>query len=87
MGEVVGGEEGTGDAGVETSETVVGGVDNGILEAAGILQVQVKLAVLGVVRGLGAGADVGLEGIETIGDDLVIVNILFKGASGGWLSY
>ena len=60
----------TGDTGVETSPAVVGGVDDGVLEATGVLEVQVDLAVLGLLGGLDAWADVGLELIETIGDDL-----------------
>jgi hypothetical protein len=49
---------------------VVGGVDNGVLEAARVLEVQVELAVLGAVGGDGTRADVGLERIEAISNDL-----------------
>jgi hypothetical protein len=80
LGEVVGGEESAGDAGVETGEAVVGGVDNGILEATRVLQVQVELAVLGVVGGLSARANVGLELVETVGDDLFTVSFSNKWA-------
>jgi hypothetical protein len=69
--EVVGGDEAAGDALVETSPAVVGSVDNGVLEATGVLEVQVELAVLAAVCGNGAGADVCLEGIKAISDDLV----------------
>jgi hypothetical protein len=50
---------------------VVGGVDDGVLEAAGVHEVEVQLAVLGLVGGVGAGADVGLELIEAISNDLL----------------
>ena len=54
---------------------MVGGVDDGVLEAAGVLEVQVQLAGLGAVGLHGAGADVGLEFVEAVGDNLrVVVN-------------
>lgn len=68
--EVVGGQEGAGDAFVQTGPAVVGGVDDGVLESTGVLEVQVDLAVLAAVGGNGAGANVGLELIESISDDL-----------------
>lgn len=71
--EVVGSDKATSDTGVKTSPAVVGSINNSVLEAAGVLEVQVELAVLALVGGLGAGADVGLEGIETISDDLEIL--------------
>ena len=49
---------------------MVGGVDNGVLEAAGVLEVQVKLAVLGLLRRGDVGANVRLELIEAISNDL-----------------
>jgi hypothetical protein len=48
---------------------VVGRVHNSILEAAGVLQLQVELAVLGVIRLRRSGTDVGLELVEAVGDD------------------
>jgi hypothetical protein len=51
---------------------VVGRFDDGVLEAARVLQVQVEGAVLGLLRGGAARADVGLELVEAVGDDLVI---------------
>jgi len=47
--EVVGRDEGSGYAFVEARPAVVGGVYDGVLEAAGVLQVQVELAVLAAV--------------------------------------
>lgn len=70
LAEVVGGVEGSGDAGVELSIAVVGAVNDGELEATGVLEVQVELAVLGPVGGVVVGSDVRLEAIETEGDDL-----------------
>lgn len=55
---------------------MVGGVDNRILKAAGIPEVQVESAVLGLVGGSGPGADVGLELVEAVGDDLVNVSVM-----------
>lgn len=49
---------------------MVGGVDDGVLETSGVFEVQVQLAVLAAVSGGGAGADVGLELIEAVSDDL-----------------
>jgi hypothetical protein len=54
---------------------VVGGIYDRILEASGILKVEVELAVLGVVGGFGARADVSLELIETVGDDLMGISV------------
>jgi hypothetical protein len=73
LGEVVGRDEAAGDTLVETSPSVVGGVDNGVLEAAGIGEVQVKLAVLAFVCSTGARANVGLECIESISNDLYVL--------------
>lgn len=70
LGEVVCRDEATSDAFVKTSPAVVGGLDHGILEAAWVLEVQVKLAVLAAVCGCGARANVGLELIEAISNDL-----------------
>jgi hypothetical protein len=71
--EVVGRVERPGDGRVELGIAVVGAVDNGELEAARVLEVQVQLAVLGVVADDGAGSDVGLEAIKAEGDNLLRV--------------
>jgi hypothetical protein len=52
---------------------VVGGVDNGVLEATGVLEVQVELAVLAAVGWDGTRAGVRLELIEAISDNLSYV--------------
>ena len=70
MAEVVGRDEASGDALIKASPAVVGGVDDGVLEASRVLQVEVKLAVLGAVGGAGAGTDVGLKGVEAVGYNL-----------------
>jgi hypothetical protein len=49
---------------------VVRAVHNGELEAARVLEVQVELAVLGLLGRVVAGSDVGLELVEAEGDDL-----------------
>jgi hypothetical protein len=67
--EVVGGEEGAGDAVVQLRVAVVRAVGDGKPVAARIVQRQVQLAVLAAVHDGGAGSDVGLEAIETDGDD------------------
>jgi hypothetical protein len=51
---------------------VVGRVDDGVLEAARVLEVQVQLAGFGMVGLQGAGTNVRLELVEAIGDDLWI---------------
>jgi hypothetical protein len=73
--EVVGGNELACDALVETRPAVVCSIYDGVLETAGVLEVQVELASLGSVGLDGAGANVGLELVEAVGDDLgVVVN-------------
>lgn len=67
--EEVGSQESASDAGVQTSEAVVRGLENGILEASGIGEVQMQRACLGVLGAVGAGTDVGLEEIKAVGDD------------------
>jgi len=74
--EVVGCDEGTSYAFVEARPAVVGCIDNGILETAWVLEVEVELAVLGAVGGSCAGADVGLELVEPVRYDLVGVSDL-----------
>jgi hypothetical protein len=70
--EVVGRDEVSCHAVVKPRVAVVGGVHDGVLEAAGVNEVQVELAVLGLVGGVGAGADVRLELIEAVGNDLLV---------------
>jgi hypothetical protein len=68
--EEVGGEESASDALVKLGITVVGGIQESILEATWVLKAQVDLAVLGVVGNTGARPDVGLERVEAKGDNL-----------------
>jgi hypothetical protein len=70
LGEVVGSDKAPSHTLIETGPSVVGSVEDGVLEATGVLEVQVELAVLAAVGRDGAGADVGLELIEAISDDL-----------------
>jgi hypothetical protein len=63
--EVVGGQEGPGNAGIKLGIAVVGGIDNSKVEAAGVLQAQVDLALLSVVGDSGSWSDVGLEAVES----------------------
>lgn len=49
---------------------MVGGVNDSILESTRVLQVQMDLAVLGLVGLGGLWADVGLECIKTEGNEL-----------------
>lgn len=70
LGEVVSSDEATSHALVETSPAVVSSVDNSVLEATGVDEVEVQLAVLGLVGSGEAGADVRLELIEAISNHL-----------------
>lgn len=70
LGEEVGAEEGARNAGLEVGVAVVGAVDDGELEAARVLEAQVQRAVLGLLLGVVAGPDVGLEAVEAEGNDL-----------------
>jgi hypothetical protein len=49
LGEVVGCDEASGYAFVETRPSVVGGIYDGVLEASRVLEVEVELAVLATV--------------------------------------
>lgn len=71
LGEVVSGDEAARHTVIETRPAVVGGVDDGVLEAARVLEVQVQLAVLGAVGRGGARADVGLELVEAVSNNLL----------------
>lgn len=73
LGEVVGRDEASGYAVIKTRPAVVGSIENGVLETTGVLQVQVQLAVLAAVGRDGAGADVRLELIEAVSNDLLSV--------------
>lgn len=73
LGEVVAGDKVAGDALVKTRPAMVGCGHDGVLEATWVLQVQVQLAGTRVVLGGDTGADVGLELVESVGDDLVII--------------
>lgn len=68
--EKVGGVKGTRHSLVELSIPVIGRLNDGELESAGVLQIQVQLAVLGLVRSSEAWANVCLETIETKSNDL-----------------
>lgn len=70
LAEVVGRVEGARHARVELGVAVVRAVDDGELEAAGVLEVQVELAVLGLLGRVVAGSDVSLEAVEAECDDL-----------------
>jgi hypothetical protein len=52
---------------------VVGGVHHGVLEATGVREVQMQLAVLTLVRSDGSRANIGLEGIEAPSNDSLVV--------------
>lgn len=65
--EVVGRYEAAGHALVQARPTVVGCVDDCVLEPARVLEVEVQLAVFGAVGWSRAGPDVGLEGVEAVG--------------------
>ena len=77
LGKVVARHERARHALVETRPAVVRGVNDGVLEATRILEVEVQLALLGVVGLLGPGADVGLELVEAVGDDLFLDGVRF----------
>lgn len=52
---------------------MVGRGHDGVLEAAGVLEVQVELTGARVVLGGDSGTDVGLELVEAVGNDLVVI--------------
>lgn len=63
-------EKGARHARVQLGVPVVRRLDDGVLEAAGVLEVEVDLAVLAAVRLRRARSDVGLKTIEAESDDL-----------------
>lgn len=69
LGEVVGAEECARDASVKLGVAVVGAVEHGKLEASGVVERQVELAVLGPICDDCAGTNIGLESVKTEGDD------------------
>jgi hypothetical protein len=88
LAEVVGRDEVSGYAFVEARPPVVGCVYDGVLETAGVLEVEVQLAVLGAVGGGGAWADVCLELVEAVSDDLrvcewVVLTVATRQYCGG----
>jgi hypothetical protein len=56
---------------VEASIAVVGGIQDGVLEASWVLKAQMELAILGVIRCSGARTDVCLETIESESENLI----------------
>jgi hypothetical protein len=70
--EVVGTEEVTLGALLEDGIAVIGGLKDGELEAAGVAEVEVQLAVLGALVEGHARTNVGLEGVEAKGDDSAV---------------
>jgi hypothetical protein len=74
--EVVCGLEGAGDTLLDGSvATVVGGQD-GVLEASGVLDVDVELAVLALLSESDAGASGGDVGVEDEGHDAAVIRDL-----------
>lgn len=67
--EVVGGLLFASNTGIECSVSTVVGGEDGVLEAAGVLEVQVELAVLAALGDGNAGADGGDVGVEDEGHD------------------
>lgn len=72
LAEVVRAVEGAGHALLELRIAVVRALDDGELEATGVPEVQVQLAVLGLESRAHIGSDVGLEPIEAECDDRLI---------------
>ncbi len=46
------------------------GFEDGVLESLRVMQVDVDLACLAGIRGLGVGTDLGLEGVEEEGETI-----------------
>lgn len=84
--EVVGGLEGTGDAGLDGGITTVVGGQDGVLEASWVLNIDVELAVLALLGNGNAGADRRNVRVEDQGDDATVIGELGShgslGASG-----
>ena len=68
-GEVVDGLLGAGDALIESGVSTVVGGEDGVLEAAGVLEVQVKLAILAALGDGDTGTDGGDVLVEDEGHD------------------
>jgi hypothetical protein len=80
LAEVVRRDEASRHSVVQTCPAVVGSIHNGVLETTRVREVQVQLAVLGFIRGFGAGANVRLELVEAIRNYLFVVS---WGGGGG----
>jgi hypothetical protein len=79
-GEVVSRLEGTGNTLLDGRVTAVVGRQDGVLEASGVLKVDVELAVLALLGDGDAGADRRDVGVEDEGDDATVAGDL--GAHG-----
>lgn len=82
-GEVVVGLEGAADALLEGSISTVIGAEDGVLEATGVLDVDVQLAVLALVGDGNVGADGGNVGVEDDSDDGPVLGDLAADSSLG----
>jgi hypothetical protein len=78
--EVVGGLQGPGDALLNGRVTAVVGRQDGVLEPAGVLEVDVQLAILALLGDGNAGANRGDVGVEDEGDNTAVTRDL--GAHG-----
>ena len=74
--EVVGGLEGSGNTLLDGRVTTVVGRQDGVLEASGVLKVDVELAVLALLGDGNAGADGGNVRVEDEGDDAAVARDL-----------
>lgn len=72
LAEVVGAIKGSSNTLVELSVAVVCAVDDRELEAAGVLEVQVQLAVLGLLSRADTRSNVGLELVKAESDDSLV---------------
>lgn len=73
LGEEISGQECPSDAGVKLRVAVVNGIDDRILKATRIVELQMEGAIFGVVLDAGPGADVRLEGVEAQGHNSAIL--------------
>lgn len=72
-GKVVGGLQGAGDALLDVGVAAVIGAQDGVLEAAGVLELESKLAVLALLGDGDAGADGGNVSVVDQGDDTAVI--------------
>jgi hypothetical protein len=82
-GEVVGGLESSSDASLDGSIATVIGRQDRVLEAAGVLNVDIELAVLALLSHGNAGADGRDVRIEDQGDDAAVIGELGSHSSLG----